>query len=106
MPINDREVVVTLDPRRILGISLLAIITISTVYSYSVALFGFMGPYQGDEPLKVHLELFDHYGANPSSFKQGSEIIAKVRVEMPTAYYDEIKDSDYMYSYYDYRDYG
>lgn len=53
MSIDADDIVVTIDAKRMVAIGLLAVISIYTLYSYSIALFAFIAPYNGEYPLDV-----------------------------------------------------
>jgi hypothetical protein len=73
-----------------MAIAILAIITVSTLYSYITALFAFIGPYPGTYPLDVidaNTGTFDTSNNPSASFSKGSTVRVKARVEKETGYY-------------------
>lgn len=86
MSIDNNEIVVTLDMKRILAISLLAVISIYTIYSYSVALFAFVA---NDNTVLFRVTNFDTYttgDVQQDSFTLGTNVRVKASIEKATAY--------------------
>ncbi len=91
MSFNDEDIIVTIDAKRLMAITLLAIITFGTLYSYIAALFAFIGPYPGTYPLDVidaNTGTFDTSNNPSSSFSKGSTVRVKTRVEKETGYWN------------------
>ena len=96
MSIDNQEITINLDAKRIAAIAALAVISIYTLYTYSVALFAFIAPFPGDTPLATTINCYDQYGATPGSFSKGSTITVKGHVERATAYFDVPTNATYV----------
>jgi len=88
MSTNDEGIVVTIDAKRLIAITILAVITISTLYSYIVALFAFVGPYPGSYLFDVpEADTYDTSNVLEDTFSKGSTVRVKAKVEKATDYY-------------------
>lgn len=89
MSTSDEEIVVTLDAKRLTAITILAIITISTLYSYIVALFAFIAPYPATYlyPFDASGDTYDTSNNLRDTFSRKSTVRVKATVEKATGYY-------------------
>jgi len=95
---DDGEIVITLDSKKIIGLSVLALLSFVVMSSYIVALLGFIAPSQDvsltfNTPVATH----DIYYYSQSGFARGSTVKMKVTYEMATDYYNALP---YYYTYY------
>ena len=85
---NEDGIVVTIDAKRFIAITLLAIITISTLYSYIIALFAFVAPYPGKYLFAVtSADTYDTSDILKSSFDPGDTVRVKATIELATDYF-------------------
>jgi len=94
---NDGEIVITLDSKKIIGLSVLALLSFVVMSSYIVALLGFIAPSQEVSLTFNTLATHDIYYYSQSSFARGSTVKMKVTYEMATDYYNALP---YYYTYY------
>ena len=88
MSTNDEGIVVTIDAKRLIAITILAVITISTLYSYIIALFAFIAPYPGTYLFDVpEADTYDTSNVLEDTFSKGSTVRVKAKVEKATDYY-------------------
>jgi len=88
MSTNDEGIVVTIDAKRLIAITILAVITISTLYSYIIALFAFIAPYPGSYLFDVkEADTYDTSDVLEDTFSKGSTVRVKAKVEKATDYY-------------------
>ena len=88
MSTNDEGIVVTIDAKRLIAITILAVITISTLYSYIIALFAFIAPYPGTYLFDVkEADTYDTSNVLEDTFSKGSIVKVKATVEKATDYY-------------------
>jgi len=88
MSTNDEGIVVTVDAKRLIAITILAVITISTLYSYIIALFAFVAPYPGTYLFDVkEADTYDTSNVLEDTFSKGSTVRVKAKVEKATDYY-------------------
>jgi hypothetical protein len=87
MSFNDKEIVVTIDAKRLMAIAILTVITVSTLYSYIVALFAFVAPYPGTYPFEASGDTYDTSNNLQSTFSRGSTVRVMATVEKSTGYY-------------------
>lgn len=86
MSTNDEEIVVTIDAKRLIGIGLLAILTVATLSSYIIALLAWVAP-NTDYLTRVEgLDTYEGTGQT-STFDPGDTVTVKATVEKATAYY-------------------
>jgi len=98
MSINDEGIVVTIDAKRLIAITILAIITISTLYSYIIALFAFIAPYSGTYLFDVtEANTYDTSNVVKHTFSKGSTVRVKATVEKATDYFTTVPPS-YIYT--------
>jgi hypothetical protein len=85
MSLNDEEIVVTIDAKRLIAIGLLAIITVATLSSYIIALLAWVAP---DASFLTQVNSIGTYkGASPeTTFDPGDTVIVKAQIEKATAY--------------------
>ncbi len=100
---DSREIVITLDFRKLFALSLLTIITLVTLYTYIIALLAWDAPTVDLATRVVDLgsntKTLDNYGALKTTFNQGDLFDLSVRVEAadrywlpPSYYYDMVAD--------------
>jgi hypothetical protein len=87
MSISDEEIVVTIDGRRLLAIAILTVITVSTLYSYIVALFAFIAPYPGTYLFEASGDTYDISNNLKDTFSRGNTVVVKAIVEKSIGYY-------------------
>ena len=95
---NDRqtEIAIELDAKRLLALSVLAIITVSVMYSYIIALFAFVAP-SASKPLHINtVSTTDFDGVTKTSFARGDNVAFSIAIEHGTDYYYNLPN------YYDY----
>ena len=84
---NSKDIVINLDFRRLLAVSILATLTLVTVYTYIGALLAFDAP-SFDLPLRTSdIDTLDVYDTpNPASFARGTLIDFRIFVEAGERY--------------------
>jgi hypothetical protein len=85
MTINN-EITINLDAKKIVAITLLTILSVYTLYTYSAALYAFVAP---DNTKLVRVTNFDAYDPSdnsPANFAVGTTVTVKASVERATAY--------------------
>ena len=89
MSTSNEEIVVTLDAKRLTAITILAIITVSTLYSYIVALFAFIAPFPATYlyPFDASGDTYDTSNNLQDTFSRKSIVRVKATVEKATDYY-------------------
>ena len=102
---DSREIVITLDFRKLFALSLLTIITVVSLYTYIVALLAWDAPTIDLATRVVSLgtntETLDNYGISKSSFNQGDLFDLSVQVEaadrywLPPSYENLVADFSY-----------
>jgi len=89
MSTNDEGIVVTIDAKRLIAITILAVITISTLYSYIIALFAFIAPFPGTYLFDVpEADTYDTSNVVKHTFSKGSTVRVKATVEKATDYFN------------------
>jgi len=96
MSTNDEGIVVTIDAKRLIAITILAVITISTLYSYIIALFAFVAPWPDTYlyPFDASGDTYDTSNNEEDEFSKGSTVRVKATVEKAIGYYTN-KPPDY-----------
>lgn len=96
MSIGNDEIVVTLDAKRVVAITLLAVISIYTFYSYAIALFAFIAPYPNTYPIQVTAASITNDGttynlppSSPLSFARGTSVAIEATVMRAEGYYND-----------------
>ena len=89
MSTNDEGIVVTVDAKRLIAITILAVITISTLYSYIIALFAFIAPFPGTYLFQANSGLYDTSN-NPLTppVSRGTTVRVIATVEKATDYFN------------------
>lgn len=88
MSTNDEGIVITIDAKRLIAITILSVITISTLYSYIIALFAFVAPYPGTYLFDVtEANTYDTSNVLENTFSKGSTVRVKATVEKATEYF-------------------
>ena len=87
MSTNDEGIVVTIDAKRLIAITILAVITVSTLYTYIVAIFAFVAPNPGTYPFDASGDTYDTSNNLQNTFSKGSTVKVKATVEKATGYY-------------------
>ena len=88
MSINNQEITINLDAKRLVAITLLAVISIYTLYSYSVALFAFIAPDNTTPFLRVtNFDSYDTSNTLEDTFAIGATARVKATVEKATDYF-------------------
>jgi hypothetical protein len=92
---QNSELVISLDAKRIIALSLITVFSIFTIYSYITALFAFVAPSEG-LPLNINSVVTSNInGTSKSSFSRGSTVLINATVEKAVQYL-------YSYSYYNF----
>ena len=92
------EIVLTIDLRRLLALSVIFILTVVTAGSYLIALFAFIAPSE-EIPLQVtSVATYDTSDVSETFFARGSTVRIKATVEKATGYY--YNTYSYYYPYY------
>jgi len=97
MSISNDEIVVTLDAKRVVAITLLAVISIYTFYSYAIALFAFIAPYPNVYPIQVTAVDLTNDGTTYDlltytedlSFARGTSVDIEATAERAVGYYND-----------------
>ena len=87
MSINNQEITINLDAKRLVAITLLAIISIYTLYTYSIALLAYQVP--GPTSPQIAVDVFNTYTTSDvqvDSFLRGTTARVKTRLEKATSY--------------------
>ena len=85
MSLNDEEIVVTIDAKRLIAIGLLAILTVATLSSYIIVLLAWVAP--NDSFLTQVNSIETYKGAvSTSTFSPGDTVTVKATIEKATAY--------------------
>jgi hypothetical protein len=87
MPTSDEGIVITIDAKRLMAITILAIITVSTLYSYIVALFAFIAPNPGTYLFDISGDTYDTSNNLQDTFSRKNIVRVKAAVEKATGYY-------------------
>jgi len=94
---SSKEIVITLDAKRLIALSILAVVGFAAVYTYIGALFAFNTPTQ-ELPIRVNtVKTYDTGDVIKDSFNKGGTARVKATIEMAMTYS--------MYSYYSYYSY-
>jgi hypothetical protein len=89
MSTNEDGIVISVDAKRLIAITILTIITISTLYSYVVALFAWIAPSPGIYPFRVKsLDTYDAWSNPESSFPRGNTVTVNALVEKANYYWN------------------
>ncbi|KON31579.1 hypothetical protein AC482_00005 [miscellaneous Crenarchaeota group-15 archaeon DG-45] len=99
MSSKDKEIIITIDARRLIALCAIAIICIATLYSYIGALFAFIAPSE-DFPFDVGVATFDTGDVSKTSFARGDTVRVKATVEKGTGYYYNSYIYYFPYTYY------
>jgi len=95
---EQREIVVTLNFKKLIALTILVIVSFGTVYSYLVALMAFVAPSQ-ELPLRFNsVGTFNTSDVSSPSFAKGEAVKIKLGYEMATDYYYAVP-SEYYYSF-------
>jgi hypothetical protein len=98
--VDEREIVIELDSRRLIVLGLVLAVGFVSFYTYVVALFAFISPSQ-DLPLDITgVATYDTGDISKTSFSRGSTLRIKADVEKAWGYYyPYYYSSDYYYFY-------
>ncbi len=88
MSIDNQEITINLDAKRLVAIGLLAVISIYTVYSYSIALFAFINVDSNPPFIRVTSHnTYDTSNVLKDSFARGTTARVKASVEKASDYF-------------------
>jgi len=87
MSTSDEGIVVAIDAKRLIAITILAVITVGTLYSYIMALFAFIAPNPGTYLFEASGDTYDTSNNLQGTFSRKTIVRVKATVEMATAYY-------------------
>jgi len=98
---EEKEIVITIDAKRLLVLGVITVICVASLYSYIGALFAFIAPSQ-KFPLRITAAgTFDTSDVSKTSFAIGDTVRIKATVEKATGYYYNSYTYYYPYTYYD-----
>jgi len=88
MSIDNQEITINLDAKRLVAITLLAVISIYTIYSYSIALFAFINVDANPPFIRVTSHnTYDTSNVQTDSFARGTTARVKASVEKASDYF-------------------
>jgi len=89
MSSDEKELVITLDSRRLIALGVITVIVVASMYSYIAALFAFIAP-SPDLPIHINSVITADGDGNPKdTFSRGSLVMINATIEKGTAYYYE-----------------
>ena len=86
MSIDNQEITINLDAKRLAAITILAVISIYTLYTYSIALLAFVAPEASRTIGVTTLATYDTNNNPETQFDLGDIVRIKATVEKATAY--------------------
>jgi hypothetical protein len=88
MSTSSDELVITIDAKRLIAITLLTIVTFTTLFTYTVALFAWIANDSTDYMIDVTSEgTFTTSNVASTSFARGAKVRVKATVEKAVGYY-------------------
>ena len=88
MTINNTEITINLDAKKLVALTLLTILSIYTLYSYSTALYAFIAPNNSTPFVRVtDFDSYDTSNTLKATFTVGQTARVKGTVEKATGYY-------------------